>query len=495
MGLTEWERKERDGLLALETEQWREKRLVAEDPNTTADVLEQLARTVWDELGHWEHYEPMHSAPDVQANTLLLSEAIFAHPNTPPHNLASLLDRVFSRDLGERTPITKAVCRNPVLPLLILEMPDFWLNLDGETCKALLREETLLPSAIGFLMRHKGSSVEWDKNGIGTPVKDHSVAEAARLHVSQMPPLQTPSEGCKALTAFWKDYCTQQQQDPDWDFEYDYAKEWHAEMVEVGLAPAWMTAFYDNAPPTAPAFPQELLDFWAARPEYAPLLSPDIPPDNLMELARTHIKRNSNHLNPLLLYHPRVTVEVLRYIAENSPSKEVRLHLAAHPLTPSDALVHLVDVPLQRDGWTDGHARDEALKYENALTRRLACQHPNAPLGLADYARRAFVSATELPLSFYPSTSMRLPLVDFVTALRRARPPDILAEAADPTAWTYSLIAALHLPLTGTPLARAKYQRSALDLIRHLSQHGNRFVRWAAQTRLADPDFVFTWQE
>ena len=29
----------------------------------------------------------------------------------------------------------------------------------------------------------------------------------------------------------------------------------------------------------------------------------------------------------------------------------------------------------------------------------------------------------------------------------------------------------------------------------HLARDGNRFVRWAAQTRLDTPDFVFTWAE
>lgn len=42
--LTAWERKERDGLLALETEEWREKRLIAEDPDTTGDILARYFR-------------------------------------------------------------------------------------------------------------------------------------------------------------------------------------------------------------------------------------------------------------------------------------------------------------------------------------------------------------------------------------------------------------------------------------------------------------------
>lgn len=488
--LTAWEAKERAGLLALETKKRRKRRRVAEDPNTTADVLEQLTHVVWEELGFWLSGEPMGNHRNVRVNTLLLAEPIVAHPNTPPRALKRLLERVFDRELGELSLITKAFCRNPLLPLLTLEMPDFWMNLDGDVCKALLCEEALPPSAVCFLTEHKGSRMGRDENGVATPLKDHSVAEAARLHISQVPLPQTPSEGCKALTAFWKNYCAQQQQDPDYVFKRGYTDEWHAEMVEVGLAPAWMTPFYKDVPPSVPPPPENIYKWGAANPEYAPFLHSDTSPEDLMHTARTIIKDDNAYYEAvylLLLRHPRTTVEIIRYIAGKHPQKELRLHLAAHPLTPTDVLAQMVNVPLQ-SSWVEDWAQYEALRAENALTRRLACWHPNAPADLTAQARQVFLKATQQPYQF---TS--LPLVDFITALRAVYPVEILTDRHESAHWVYSLIAALYLPLTNTPLD--ELGRSPLDLMHHLAHDGNRFVRWAAQTRLADPDFVFTWQE
>ncbi len=490
--LSEWEAKERAGLLSLEMEEWCEKRRVAEDPNTTADVLEQFAEAVCQELDVWQPGEPMGNADNVQVNTLLLTEPIVAHPNTSPHVLKRLLERVFNRELGERSLITKAVCRNPVLPFLTLEAPDFWMNLDGDVCKALLREEALPPLIVRILLGHKGSRVNINHSGVETPLKDHSVAEAARLHISQAPPLQTALDGCKALTTFWKDYCTQQRQDPDYVFERDDANEWHAEMVEVGLAPAWMPPLYNSVPPVSPAIPKHIEDWYTKHPEYAYLLRPDIDSDDLMHIAQTRLEDNYEGVSLLLLHHPRVTVEIIRFITEKQPQSEVRIHIAAHLLTPPDVLIQMVDVPLQRS-WVEDSARYEALRAENARIRRLACHHTNAPSDLTDYARRAFLEATKpmWPIMGLPDTG--LPLVDFVTALRGVRAGEIRTYNIEPTDWVNFLIAALNVPINDVPLDYLG--RSPLDFLYHLGRDGNRFVRWAAQTRLAYPDFVFTWAE
>ena len=68
--------------------------------------------------------------------------------------------------------------------------------------------------------------------------------------------------------------------------------------------------------------------------------------------------------------------------------------------------------------------------------------------------------------------------------------------------WERRLYAALHLPLISEPFLQIpdydriylkQWNRSPLDLLQYLARDGNRLVRWAAQTRLDDPDFVFTW--
>lgn len=94
-GLTVWEAKERAGLLALETEKWREKRLLAEDPDTTADVLHQMGRDIAEvskiSIGKREEWK----------KGFLLCEAVAAHPNTPPGLLLELFNgQRYSRFLG-----------------------------------------------------------------------------------------------------------------------------------------------------------------------------------------------------------------------------------------------------------------------------------------------------------------------------------------------------------------------------------------------------------
>ena len=227
-------------------------------------MLQSFTHSILDELVQWYPGEPMNHVPDVQADLLLLGEAVFAHPNTPPQNWGVLLSYMLARELGEQTLITKAICRNPILPFVSLEMPDFWLSFCDDGCKALLREEALPPLAVRSMMRHE----------------DLSVVEAVRLHISQNSLPRTPQEGCKALTAFWKDYCIRQQKDPDHSFECRYGDDWHAEMVEVGLAPAWMTPFYNNVPPEASAISEYTRQKMATYPDYAPLLCPDTSPTN-----------------------------------------------------------------------------------------------------------------------------------------------------------------------------------------------------------------------
>ena len=61
--------------------------------------------------------------------------------------------------------------------------------------------------------------------------------------------------------------------------------------------------------------------------------------------------------------------------------------------------------------------------------------------------------------------------------------------------WIERAEAALKLsPATGS-IYNDPRKRSPLMLLQHLAYDGNRLVRWAAQTRLADPNFKFTWQD
>ena len=209
---TTWEQKERDGLLALEISEWREKRRIAEDPNTTADVLAGLVRG--------DDYDA--------ASFLLLVEAIVANPNVPP----AILEEFVGWALLLVAP---ALCRNPVTPLLEWEAPGFWQRLNFFVCCGLLGEADLPASAALALMQHA----------------DKKVQEAARFHVSQAAPLRTPADGCKALTKHWQHCCAAVAPKDE-----AVVKNWHAELVEVGFAPPCLTPFIPIAPPE-PLLPED----------------------------------------------------------------------------------------------------------------------------------------------------------------------------------------------------------------------------------------------
>ena len=63
------------------------------------------------------------------------------------------------------------------------------------------------------------------------------------------------------------------------------------------------------------------------------------------------------------------------------------------------------------------------------------------------------------------------------------------------TEWMARFYDALRLPLTDDPFSSDAWKRSPLDLMHYSAQDGNRWVRWAAQTRLQAPGYQFTWHE
>ena len=156
--LTTWEAKERAGLLALETDEWREKRIAAEDPDTTADVLEHFALEV-DTAFH--HDEADSFIASCFAKTTLCGAGILANPNAPPGTLASLLNL--------RLPLgLNALLSNPVTPLLCLETPFFWREVFTDVCQSLLAHGSVPRSIVDALASDK----------------EEAVAQAAQLHVA-----------------------------------------------------------------------------------------------------------------------------------------------------------------------------------------------------------------------------------------------------------------------------------------------------------------------
>lgn len=89
-------RKARRELLAIETDELREKRLVAEDPNTTGEVLNSLI----DRFNRFNRhvYEAHFDFDKGDLAKMALFEAVAAHPNTPSDLLLFLVRCSFSYD-------------------------------------------------------------------------------------------------------------------------------------------------------------------------------------------------------------------------------------------------------------------------------------------------------------------------------------------------------------------------------------------------------------
>ena len=208
--LTEWEKWERNGLLALETPEWREKRAIASDPDTTGDTLARLADKVdfaWYVGGNNDH-----------PNMCLLAEAIVAHPNTTPDILIRLLDY--------RRPLScAALCRNPVVFVLGLEVPDFWRRIQDITALGLLSQEALPRPVVEAFQQN---------------VKE-AVAQAARLHRALAKEIQTQNEGTRTLTDLLN----------HWSEEQTHRLGWHENKVvwQRLLFKAFASAPQEFAPP------------------------------------------------------------------------------------------------------------------------------------------------------------------------------------------------------------------------------------------------------
>jgi hypothetical protein len=80
---------------------------------------------------------------------------LMAHPNTPPELLMELV---------ERQPVTPVagLCRNPILPLLPLERPDFFSDLDEDNAASLLQWPDVPPIIPRLLRMHPDPLFAWE---------------------------------------------------------------------------------------------------------------------------------------------------------------------------------------------------------------------------------------------------------------------------------------------------------------------------------------------
>ena len=414
--LTEWEARERAGHLAHETADEKVQRAIAKNPDTLGETLEQLAYTVDDDV--------LDYLGEKRGRTCLLAEAVTAHPNTPVRSLGGLLFLPYPF-----TPFSvRGFCRNPIAPLVALELPDFW---ERKYTSDLAEKVLASPTAPRVLVSQLAQN------------PDKVIAEVARLHVALAGKVQTQAEGEKALTDFWRAFCVEESRKPNPEGLRFLGQEWHEEMVELKLAPTWTLG--DSLP----------------RPFTLP---------------------------PKPYFTDTPTTKRL------TPESKEKLLRSVRSTTPPDELVAL--------------ARETG-DLESVLVRRLVCRHKNAPPGIRAHARQGFIAsagdafALGGQFGYGPrvrivQTGSKAPynhaaFVKFVVNLHGAFPSDVLYKNAQSSQWMERLNAALGLPMTDAPFDADPWNRSPRMLVNHLARDGNRFVRWAAQTRLDTPDFVFTW--
>ena len=415
--LTEWQQRQWAALLADETPEWRDKRHLAEDLNTTEDVLERFIDDILD----------AYNANDSVAKlrVCLLAEAVAAHPNTPPNLLRYLLNLPAPWALF----CPRGFCRNPIATQLFAETPDFWetlVRMEETSGEAVLREASLPASVAAEL----GKS------------RDPAVSEAAFHHLSLAGEIADKAEGIHALSAFWKKFCLTQSCLSFGEGGRSCGQAWHAEMVELGFAPSW------------------------AMGETMPLSPKRPPPAKAYRSWRTGIEKRTIRERFLLVISPETSSEILIALARESS--------------------------------------DTASPY----VRRLICRHLNAPLDIATHARHGFVATATKKLvlltrfHYFRDETLndthafnRTDFVEFVANLHRSLNLSTLYDMGQSAVTMERLSAALEMPPSTEPFPDDSWNRSPLLLLRHLACDGNRFVRWVAQTRLADPAFVFTWDD
>ena len=447
-----WEAKLRAKQVQAETPEARAWRGIAEATDTTAQTLLDLWDTV---TGLWVH--------DKSSGVIILvCEAIAAHPNAPPELLVDL------------PPVcARAFCLNPIAPLILLEMPTFAQRLLFDFCTALLREDAAPPALITTFAQSRNQELP---------------THEAKYHIAFAGAVESQTEWETALDRYWKDYCAGFVP-PRHDADRNEAH-WHCDLAELHLAPQWLqkppyflAADISPSPDAtqwlcfshAPGSPEEaalwkkIAPAFRQRPRFIESARQNATANDLVRLLSAPGGGNGV-LHEVIASHPAARDYVLRALLRQKPSKTVRGLIAQNPHAPTAVLTVL--------------AQDN-----DPLIRRVARQNPSAPPNLSDTSRQA---------ALHPKHRAKMsisPLVNFAATLHNTATPTELAKNGQEENFELRLAAALGLPNKPVPIDDDPANRTCADLLAHLARDGNRFVRWAAQTRLDNSDFVFTWAE
>jgi hypothetical protein len=390
--------------------------------------------------------------PDCVSQAVL--DALAENPNTPP----SLLKHLFGVAAG-------AACRNPALPLIPLEEPGFFSDLDAGSCKALLSRADAPDSFLSPLL---------------ATARTPDVFTEARMHVGVMGELD--DEDCWLEVETLLQHLTRNvtsQESISQCFE----------LVESGLAPEWLTGERDDplgdrmdateafsSPSLHPVLDADdeyeeadgetaaltlLLDCLPADPRLSRMeftwgydeFGPE--DDDPLEGGRRYFLPG---YMPDLYQSP--TWFLRRLASSGMPMPQ--WHLAQHPATPAECLLLLAE------------------GASSSLLRRAVRQHPNAN----DEVRAA--CRDSLVRTFAGREGRRLPdvLHLFLLLACHERSPVRLRESqrltTDERSWLNRVLGTVALPSDDT-----------LALERLATEDGNCLVRAVARARLRGE--TLTW--
>ena len=426
---------------------------IAADSNTPGSVLETVAREAL------QNFDVSYNrAVDACFSVL---EAVAAHPNTPPAILTELI---------QRSPIfCRAFCRNPVAPFILLEQPFFLSDLSEVSQLALLREGDVPALFVQMLAAEGGTA------------QTNAVRNAARLHVRSKS-AKIGQNWQEALENYWRTECAETRNPT--------VRHWHADLVELGLAPAWASGKNGRAEPVHPPRFASLpvVDEWLrfkhaeGSAQRTAMMKRLAPKAEDREALAWSLRQNAtpgdlrdalngqgsppNWITETVLRHPSVSGDLIAEIMEDCAA-EARF-VAGLPQTPTAILTDL-------------------LRSIDPYVRRLARRHPNAPRDAREIGRQVIFDFTS------QMVEMPSPFVSFVAALNRGQRRGDSAKKVEHALWTQRLEAALAAPNSGALLPGDPAQRTGCDLLQHLSGDGNVFVRAVARAKLSDPDDAFVW--
>jgi hypothetical protein len=357
----------------------------------------------------------------------VLQAALAANPNTPADLLIYLMSIVPAQ----------VILTNPVLPLLPLEIPDLAHKIADRAAAALLRQAAAPPGIVALL----------------TASRDRTTADAARLHVS-LAAEAAPDEWESEVRAYWRN----EVQSADYR-----ARQAHLEMVELGVAPAWIAGPPPWPGPGVPEAPERLLKralnsgdtgrIGRVKAALGACPNPD-------KLATHAVRAREPDVTLALLLNPAVPEAV---------KERMVLYSEAHQVAAASDL----EAPAERLLRIAGETR-------HPWVRRIVGKHPTFRRNpeLQDSLRAHWHRAA---LSEY-RWNCPAPLATFIALMLPDTAANQREKAASATEWWRGLAVALTLD---------PHQRQERHWLNILARDGNRLIRAAARARLADPTRPF----